>query len=45
MLPGIDSLAPGVTLRAVEVAHRFSSAMGSSFGLLYPELVYEVSYF
>ena len=45
LVPGIASLGPGVTVRAVEVAHRFSSAMGSSFGLLYPEYVYEVSYF
>ena len=46
IVPGVASLASGITVRTVEVATRFKPVMTSTgFGVLYPTFVYEVSYF
>jgi Flp pilus assembly protein TadG len=45
-VPGVASLAAGITIRTVEVATPFKPVMSSTgFGVVYPSFVYEVSYF
>ena len=45
-LPGVASLATGITVKTVEVATPFKAVMSSTgFGVVYPTFVYEVSYF
>jgi Flp pilus assembly protein TadG len=45
-IPGISELAPGITVRAVEIAHRFRPVLiPGTFGIFYPDMVYDVAYF
>jgi Flp pilus assembly protein TadG len=45
-VPGVASIATGITIRTVEVATPFKPVMSSTgFGVIYPSFVYEVSYF
>src|SRR5262249_20430820 len=45
-VPGVTDVPPGVTIRAVEIAHSFRPVMvPPSFGIFYPDHVYDVAYF